>query len=133
MAADPTNANAAYEAGELNRKSGQYAKARELFETALQHYPKFEDAQIGLGRVLISLKKPALAVPHLEKAIALNPEAEVAYYSLATAQRELGNEAAQQKALAEFRRVRSEKASRQENALFIPREVTKQELDSKDQ
>jgi predicted Zn-dependent protease len=96
---------------------------------AVQHDSGFEDAQIGLGRVLIALGKPALAVPHLEKAVSLNPKDEVAYYALARAQKELGNRAAQEKALAEFRRLRGERAKRQENALFVPREVTKQELD----
>src|SRR5437763_517177 len=32
---DPTNANAAYELGEIFRKSGQMEKAREYFERAL--------------------------------------------------------------------------------------------------
>ncbi len=41
LASDPTNANAAYEAGEIYRKSGQVEKARDLFAKAVDHYPEF--------------------------------------------------------------------------------------------
>lgn len=132
---DPTNANAAYEAGEIYRRMVQLDKAREFFEMALNHYPDFEDAQIGLGRGLIALGKPDLALPHLRKAISLNPENEVSYYQLSLAYRALGDVAEQQKALAEFQRLRTEKSRQQESEMkqaFSPREVTKQKLDSKD-
>ena len=45
------------------------------------------------------------------KAISLNPRDEVAFYQLAQAHRALGQEAEQQKALAEFERLRSAKAT----------------------
>ena len=64
---------------------------------------------------------------HLRKAILLNPRDDVAHFQLSRAYRELGNTAEQQKAIAEFRRLRSEQ-SRQE-AVLLRREVTKQELD----
>jgi tetratricopeptide (TPR) repeat protein len=129
---DPTNANAAYELAEIHRKSGQFDKAQEFFEIALKHYPDFEEAQVGLGRVLIALGKSDLALSHLRKAVSLNPENEVSYYHLSQVHKTLGNVAEQQKALAEFQRLRSQKSRQQEpveKALF-PREVTKQELDS---
>lgn len=132
---DPTNANAAYEAGEIHRKSGQLAEARELFETALKYYPDFDQAQVGLGRVLIALGKPELALTHLQKAIALNPDEAVAFYLLSQAYRLLGDSAEQQKALAEFQRLRAhQKAHQQESekGAFPPQEVTKQKLDAKD-
>jgi tetratricopeptide (TPR) repeat protein len=132
---DPTNANAAYEAGEICRKLAQLDKAREYFEMALKPYPDFEEAQIGLGRVLIALRKPDLALPHLQKAISLDPENEVAYYQLALVYRASGNTAEQQKAMAEFQRVRAQRARLEESLaadVSSPREVTKQELDSED-
>jgi len=126
---DSTNANAAYELGEIHRKAGQLDRARELFELALKHYPDLEDARLGLGRVLIALGKPDLALPHLRKAVSLKPDDEVAYYQLSLGHRALGNAAEQQKALAEFQRLR-QKAREQEAALpLVPREVTRQELD----
>ncbi len=46
---DPTNADAAYELGEIRRKAGDLDKARELFELAVEHYPEFEQGLVGLG------------------------------------------------------------------------------------
>jgi len=127
---DPTNANAAYELGEIFRKSGEPDKAIERFESAVKYYPDFEEAEIGLGRVLIDLGKPDLALPHLRKALSLNAENEVTYYRLSQVYRALGNAAEQKKALAEFRRLRS-LARQQDDVSLVrsPREVTRQELD----
>ena len=49
---DPSNANAAYEIGESLRKSGQLDKAIESFTKAVESYPEFEEALVGLGRTL---------------------------------------------------------------------------------
>ena len=128
---DPTNANAAYELAEAHRKAGDLLKAQKYFELALKDYPDFQEAQVGLGRVLLALGKPDLALPHLEKAIALNPADEVSYYHLAQVHRARGNTGEQQKALAEFRRLRSQRLQEEKALadLFEHREVTKQELD----
>ena len=60
--------------------------------------------------------------------MALNPGNEVPHYRLAQVHRVLGNAAAQQKELAEFRRIRAEKAKREEPVLQVrpKRDVTKQ-------
>jgi tetratricopeptide (TPR) repeat protein len=127
---DPTNANAAYELGEVRRKGGQFEEAQKLFETALRNHPNFEEAHLGVASVLLSLQKPELALPHLLKAIELNAQNEVAWYRLGQAQKALDNTAEQQKALAEYRRLH-DKASQQSGlgTVFSPREVTKQEID----
>lgn len=127
---DPTNANAAYEAGEIQRKAGDLAKARASFETALKHYPEFEDALIGLARTLIGLKEPALAVTHLKKATALNDRSEVAFYQLAQAYAALGDTASQQKALEAFQALRAASESTAAPPAFSRSEVTKQKLES---
>ena len=131
---DPTNANAAYEVGEIYRKSAQLDKARKFFELALQHYPDFEEAQLGLGRVLMALRQPQAALPHLGKAAALNPENEVPHYLLWQVHRALGNEAEQRTSLAEFQRLRKQKSEYEESRtrIMAPREVTQQELDSEE-
>ena len=121
---DPSNANAAYELAEILRKADQLDKAGRLFAYALDHYVDFEEAQVGLGRVLVALGKPDQALPHLEKAVTLNPHDAVAYYQLSQAEKATGNEEAQRKALAEFRRLRLE--SKQTD---LSREVTPQQLD----
>jgi tetratricopeptide (TPR) repeat protein len=128
---DPTNANVAYELGEIRRKGGQFDEAQRLFEAALQNYPNFEEAHLGLASALLSLQKPESALPHLRKAIALNAQNEVAWYRLGQAQKAMGNAAEQEKALTEYRRLHDE-ANRQKGIepVFSPREVTKQAVDS---
>jgi predicted Zn-dependent protease len=130
LESDPTNANAAYEIGEAHRKAGELDPAQQFFEQALKSYPDFPEARLGLAAVLSAEGKPADALPHLQKAIAVDPGNEVAWYRLSQVQRKLGNTAEQEKALAEFRELHH-KANQQnlvENVLS-PREVTKQELD----
>jgi tetratricopeptide (TPR) repeat protein len=131
LAVDPTHASAAYEIAELHRKAGRLDNAREFFETALKHYPEFEEARVGLGRTLVALSKPELAVPHLQRAIALNPSGEVAYYQLAQAYRALGDAPAQEKALAAFERLQSASSQRSDPANPSRREVTAQTLETK--
>jgi tetratricopeptide (TPR) repeat protein len=128
---EPSNANAAYELAEIHRNAGELDDARKFFEMALTYYPNFEEAHLGLASVLMFAHKPELALPHLQKAIALNAKNEVSWYRLVQVEGALGNVREQQKALAEFQRLRSHKASQQAAAreLFSPDEVTKQELD----
>ena len=126
---DPTNGNAAYEAGEIHRRLGQLDQAAKFFEKALKTDVDFEEAQIGLGRVLVTQGKSDQALPHLQKAVALNPANDVSQYQLSQAYRALGRTTEQQKALNEFQRLRAEKAHREQKAVEPSREVTKQALD----
>lgn len=128
---DPTHANAAYELGEIYRKSAQFERACQYFEMGLKSYPGFEESHLGLGRALLSLNQASRALPHLKEAVTLNPEDDVAFYSLAQAYRALGNASEQQKALAMFRHLR-EKHSTQEPR-EPKREVTRQEIDPQSQ
>ena len=129
---DPTNANAAYEIGELHRKSGQFEQAREYFTKALEYYPDFEEAQVGLGAAEIALNKPERAIPVLQKATASNPEDEVAFYRLGQAYKAVGSSAEQQRAMAEFSRLRTNARTKGDASASLSqtREVTKQEIDS---
>lgn len=128
---NPSNANAAYEIAEIHRNAGEFDAAQKFFERALKYHQDFEEAQLGLAAVLLSQQKPGLALPHLQKAIALDPASQVSWYRLAQAYRALGNTAEQRKAFAEFQRLRSSQPSQQESAqrIFSPSEVTPQRLD----
>lgn len=127
---DPDNANAAYELGEMRRKSKQNEEAERYFEQAIEHYPDFSEAQLGLAAVLLEKNQPERALPHAERAAAVDPANEVCWYRLAKVQRILGNVPEQQKALAQYRRLHDLANQRKEvEAVFSPREVTKQELD----
>jgi tetratricopeptide (TPR) repeat protein len=131
LALDPGNANAAYEMGEIHRNAGEFVEAQKFFEQALQYYPDFEEAQLGLAAVLMSQQKPDLALPHLQKAITLEPGNEVSWYRLSQVQGMLGQEVEQKKTFAEFQRLRTQKSSQQETGkqIFSPEEVTRQQLD----
>jgi tetratricopeptide (TPR) repeat protein len=105
LQADPQNANASYEIGAIYKKAGQFAKAREFFEEAIKYHPDFEEAQLGMGGVLVDLGKPDLAIPHLKLAASLDPEDEVPYYRLARAFKALGNSAEAREPLEHFQRL----------------------------
>jgi predicted Zn-dependent protease len=79
--------------------------------------------------VLLAAGKAEPAVPHLRKAVALDPESEVAYYQLARAYQALGNVAGQQEALAKYQALRARKQERTD-ATVLPLQVTKQPLES---
>jgi tetratricopeptide (TPR) repeat protein len=123
---DPSNANAMYELAEIHRQQNELDQAQQLFSSALKYYPDFEEAQVGLATTLMAQRKPDLALPLLQKAVTLNAEDEVAWYRLAQVERALGNKDQQQKALAQFQRVRSQMALQQ--GTTPPEEVTKQAL-----
>ena len=127
---DPANANSAYEIGELRRKANRFDEAQRYFEQALQHYPDFPEAQLGLAAVLQAKKLNDQAVVHAQRAVAIDPENEVGWYRLAQIQKALGNNVEQEKALAEYRRLH-DRASQQLGLepAFSPREVTKQEVE----
>jgi predicted Zn-dependent protease len=73
---------------------------------------------------------PDQALTHAQRAVALDPENEVAWYRLAQIQKAQGNTDDQQKSLAEYRRLH-DRGSQQKGLepVFSPREVTKQEVD----
>jgi tetratricopeptide (TPR) repeat protein len=126
---DPTNANAAYEAAEIHRRSARFDRALDLFSQAVKQDPNFEEALVGQGRTLLSLGKAAEAIAPLRKAIAVNAANEVSWFQLAQAQRALGNAAEQQHALAEFQKLRNAKTP--PAGSLSKGEITKQTLDAK--
>jgi tetratricopeptide (TPR) repeat protein len=126
---DSSNANAAYELGDIYRTSGQLDEARAAFELALKSHPDFEEAHLGLASVLMSQSQPQLALAHVQKAIALNHNNPVAWYRLARAERALGHPAESQKAEAEFKRLRDKPEQAALEQTLAPAEVTKQEID----
>jgi tetratricopeptide (TPR) repeat protein len=133
LTVDPSNANAAYELGEMDRAAGDFPSARQRFQQAVSHYPRFEEALVGLGRTLLALDRPAEAIEPLQHALKAKPENEVALYQLAQAYRALGNAAGQERALADFNRVRRRAPDGQRAIAATKPDVTPQviELSSK--
>jgi tetratricopeptide (TPR) repeat protein len=126
---DPHNGNAAYEMGEMYRRAGELEKAEPYFTRALQDYPDFEEAHLGLAAVLMAEQKPQQALPHLRAAITLNPDDEVSWYRLAEVDRTLGYKTEQQSALEQFRKLHRAKLDQQATKSMISEgDVTKQEI-----
>jgi tetratricopeptide (TPR) repeat protein len=123
---DPGNANAIYELAEMHRQHNELDQARQLFETALQYYPDFQEAHVGLAAVLMAQRKLDLALPHLQKAVTLNADDEVAWYRLVLVDRQLGKVDEQNKALAQVQRLRNQIGLQEGTS--VPEEVTKQTL-----
>lgn len=107
---DPGDANAAYELAGLRWKDGDEASAQQLYESAIKSYSDFEEAEVGLGGILLDQHKPSLAVTHLQRATQLRADDEVAWYRLALAERELGDVQAQKAALTAFQKLHSSAA-----------------------
>jgi tetratricopeptide (TPR) repeat protein len=125
LQSDPANANAAYEVGELHRRAGQMDEAERYFEQALKYYPDFPEAQLALSAVLLEKHQPQQALEHAQRAAAVDPQNEVAWFRLAKVQRTLGNVAEQQKALAQYRHLHDIANQQKEVApVFSPLEVT---------
>jgi tetratricopeptide (TPR) repeat protein len=124
---DPGSGNAAYEVAEIQRGRGNLADAQKYFELALQRYPQFEEAHVGLAAVLLAEQNPQLARQHLQKAVNLNPDDAVAWYRLSLVERSLGNRTEQQNAMAQFQRVRHMAA--QTEGQPGTHDVTRQALD----
>lgn len=102
---DPRNGNARYELANLQADLGNPDEARSQYEQVLQLFPDFEEALVGLAGIDITQQKPADAVSLLEHATHLRPDDEVAWWRLSRADRAIGNEQGQAKALAEFQKV----------------------------
>jgi len=127
---DPGNANAAYELGEAARNAGEMVEAETYFRMALQDYPDFEQANLGLASVLMKQGKPELAKTLIQRAIAAEPEDQVGWYRLAQAERTLGNEAAQRKAMAEFQRLYAKSNEIEASkGMYGSADVTKQKVE----
>lgn len=113
---NPGNANAAYELAGLRWKQSDTSTAQQLYESAIQYYPDFEEAEVGLGGVLLDEQKPSLAVGHLQRATELRTDDEVAWYRLAQAERQIGDVQAQKQALAAFQKLHERSAAARNKA-----------------
>ena len=94
---------------------GDHAGAREAFATAVRLLPEDATARLLLGRWLLDNGQAKEAVVHLEKAIRLDPQMAGAYYGMAQAQGQLGDQEAAGKAMNAFRELRQ----REETAMDV--------------
>jgi predicted Zn-dependent protease len=125
---DPTNANAAYELGEVQRRAGELEQAVASFGAAVRSDPGFPDALVGLGRTLTVLNRASEAVPLLERATTLEPGSDVAFYLLSQAYGATGNAVGQQRTLETFRKLRAQKRGDGPSIGEGRPDITKQDL-----
>ena len=123
---NPDNASALYEVGELHRIAGEPEAARTSFIAALEIYPDFPEAELGLGSVLDILHQPAEALPYLDRATHADPDDEANWYRLSQVQRELGHTAEAKEAIERFRTLHARTLIQQK---VSPRDVTPQQLE----
>jgi tetratricopeptide (TPR) repeat protein len=90
---NPSNIEAEYVLGELDRQGEQWPSAVEHFAKAAKLDPAFVEAQFGLGRALLSLNKPADAIVPLEAAVRLQGTNPANHFLLGAAYRRSGRKA----------------------------------------
>jgi predicted Zn-dependent protease len=93
--------------------TGNVEQARLDFEGLLMVRPDFEQALVWLAGILIEMRKPELAVPRLQHAIAIDSKDEVAWYRMARALHMVGDLEGQKKALAQFERLHKLQSGKQ--------------------
>jgi tetratricopeptide (TPR) repeat protein len=103
LAISPRNADAEFELGEIERERGNLDAALGHFERALDAHLEFEEAQVGIARVLLNLGRTAEAIPHLTVAARLDPGNKLPHYLLASAYKSLGNTAAAAQEIAVYK------------------------------
>ena len=118
LAANPSHAFAALRAGEIHHAKSSREKALGYYNRAVHLRPEFAEARLALGRTLLEMKRVADAVPHLEKAVELNPTDSSSRYQLARAYREAGKAAAHKEQLAEYRRLQSKRRQQDQRILL---------------
>ncbi len=91
LAANPSDALSEYQLGELMWVGNRPVEAIRRFLRAIELQPRFPDALIAAGKVLISMDRSAEAISLLERAVVLDPLNEVARYRLAQAFQKTGN------------------------------------------
>lgn len=106
LTANPADANAEYELGEVAWSRSDFQNALQHYMQALQLRPRFIDAQIGMGKVLTSMNEPQKALDYLLDAERSDPQNEIVHYRLALAYRKLGVKTDADREWAAFQEIR---------------------------
>ena len=109
LAANPTHASAALRTGQILEARSGPENALGYKERAVRMRPDYAGARMTLGKALLALDRVESASRHLAEAAQANPTDASIRDQLARAYREAGDRDAQQRELAEFRRLQSER------------------------
>lgn len=102
---DPAYAPARLELADVLLATGEVEQSRGLYEALTRENPGLVQATYGLGRSLSELRQHAAAVEQLARAIELSPDYASAHYALGLAYRELGDDVAALRHVAESERA----------------------------
>jgi tetratricopeptide (TPR) repeat protein len=105
LAISPTNADAEYELGEIERERGNLDNAVAHFDRALRTHPEFVEAQVGIAKTLMKLGRPGDALPHLAEAARLDPGNKIPHYLLASAYKSMGDAASAAKEFGLYQKL----------------------------
>lgn len=112
LAAAPSNFDALYLNGILEREAGDYAIARKHLEKAVALNPNHANARYNLGMDLVKLKDYQGAKEQLEKSIQLGTSQPSIRFELATVLRDLGEMKEAQEQLQTYQQELRDKANR---------------------
>lgn len=107
LAANPLDAKSECRLGELAFRESDLKAAYDHFSRAVRLTPADPDANLGLGKTLLSMHEAAQATPLLERAVQEDPYSVPAHYRLGMAYRAAGNSTGAARELAEFQRLKS--------------------------
>jgi predicted Zn-dependent protease len=96
---------------------GRISGAEEHFKKALRLDPSYALAHYQFGRLLVQRKDYSEARDELERAVALQPDLDEAYFQLAHADIRLGEKGEAEKALAKFNEYRGTEYSERQALL----------------
>ncbi len=115
LKADPASAPSEYELGEMARQARDWNAAIQHFSRAVKIDAEFAEAQIGLGKALVSAGRAKEAVAPLEAAVKLDRADPVAHYQLSFAYRRLSRTQDAEREMALYRQTTDEAARRRES------------------
>jgi len=109
LAANPLDVKSECRLGELAFRQSNLKAAYDHFARAVSLAPNDADANLGLGKTLLSMHETAKALPVLENAVKADPYNQVTHYRLGMAYRSAGRAQDASRELAEFQKLKTMK------------------------
>lgn len=106
---NPFDEKAECRLGEIALRAADLQGALARYKRALELQPNDAEANLGMGKTLSQLNRPAEAEPYLKRSAQLEPFTAVTHYRLSLVYRASGRAADAQKELAEFQRLKDMK------------------------
>jgi cytochrome c-type biogenesis protein CcmH/NrfG len=109
LAANPLDVKSECRLGELAFRQSNLKAAYDHFARAVSLAPNDADANLGMGKTLLSMHEAAKALPVLETAVKADPYSAVAHYRLGMAYRSAGRAPDASRELAQFEKLKTMK------------------------